>query len=145
MKTIKEIEDEMLSIDKQLETYQALIQRRGDLAQLRLLALRLFPDPKAKGKAPTYEPPAAKPATAIAIRGIVLTHADYLKMALSKNGPLTISQLLIATRAEGWKGSGVDKVDKKRLYVVLYREKHLFRAVGDGKWGLVQKTLAESA
>lgn len=145
MKSIKEIEDEMLAIDKELEKYNLLIQRRGDLAQLRLLTLRLFPDPKAKGKEPTFEPPVPKPATSIAIRATTRNHADYIKQALSKNGPLNISQLLVAARTEGWNGSNIDKVDKKRLYVVLNREKHMFRAVGDGKWGLIQKSLAETA
>lgn len=139
--TIEQIEAEMAEIDKKLEDYQALLDRRGTLAQIRLLTIklrRLEGHPEPNGARTLIGAPEPKSA----VLASALTHSHYLEMALKKNGPLPIGELLTAVRAEGWQGSGEDAIDKRRLYVPLYREKEKFKLGSNGKWSLIQTASA---
>jgi hypothetical protein len=137
MKELKKIDEEIADLEKQLATYKALLQRKSDLQQLRLLTIRLY------GKGGEAQQSPAAPVAAPARNE--LNHADYLRAAITRHGPMPIAEILRAVRADGWQGSGKDKIDKKRLRVVLYRDKSAFRSLGDGRWGLVQGTLAATA
>ena len=131
--SLVKVHEELAEIDRKLAGYQELIQRRQDLQQLRMLLLRLDGIEAKADKKESHAPPlsALPPPDR-------WTHSDHLQAALRKNGPLPITQLLIAVRGNGWQGSGDDAIDKRRLYVPLYREKEKFRLSEDGKWTLVQ-------
>jgi len=132
--TIPEIEAELIQIDKQLERYESLVQRRQDLATLRLLLMKLERSENGSKAQPVPHQP--KGASLAEVASEPMTHAEYIELALAQNGPLAIGDLLTAVRKDGWQGSGDDAVDKKRLYVALYREKEKFNHDPDGRWSL---------
>jgi hypothetical protein len=130
--SLETIDKELEEIESALEEYRALIQRRATLQQLRAIIAKL------ENKEPTI---AALPLPVVPVNGnskqALDSHADYVREALRKSGPLTMSELLEAVRELGWKGSGDDAKDKARLNNPLYRGKGTHFQLRHGKWSLI--------
>jgi hypothetical protein len=128
VKTAQELRAELAELDSKLAEYKTLVNRRADIAQLLDLTERLF------GGGTTGPPAGADRPSANVKR--LSTHADFLAQALVA-GPKDINEILREVRALGWKGSGEDAIDKRRLYVALYRDKARF-SLANGRWRLTQ-------
>jgi hypothetical protein len=104
---VEEIEKEIAEIDAKLETYERLLQRRRDLVMFGDLANKLWG---------IHQPPSRGKTAEVALR-----------VLLSQNSAMDLNTLLEGMRRQGWKDSGNDARDKKRLYVAICKSKHFVR------------------
>jgi hypothetical protein len=124
----QEIDREIADIDNKLKELQALQQRRSDLYNIKLLAQRLWGDPKPSGGANgngAHSMPSV-PANS--------TNAGVAFHVLSSHpNPLSLDELMVGMRTAGWKCSGDDEIDKKRVYAAIYK-KPGFARTPENKW-----------
>jgi hypothetical protein len=124
--TVEAIDKELAQTTAELQEYNQLLQYASDLQQMRLLILRM------SGKLPSTTP---APVTRKAAAGSSAT-SDFAKKALSHHGPLALKTLVQDMREMGWRGSGDNAVDQKRVYAAMFRMKRVFERTDDGKWKL---------
>ena len=123
---IAKIDEEIKQLDEKIAAHQQVVQRRSDLVNLKLLLQRLY-------GIDGHEPPVQ---VASGNGKQQPTTADYARLVLSSgNEPLTLQDLLLKMRNLGWKGSGKDKIDRRRIYAAIYDQEDFGRYMG-GTWGL---------
>jgi hypothetical protein len=110
----QELDREIAEIDEKLKGLHALEQRKAELLTFKRLAQRLFGPNDATVPSET----------------IAFTTAGLILSILQSEGGKTISEILAAARLRGYKGSGNDFVDKKRLLAAMYNLREKFEKDG---------------
>jgi hypothetical protein len=139
--TLKDLKEELASIDGQLAGLRALTVRRTRIAGLIRQWEALY---ESKKKRKTAKPSLEAVAKRKVLTPTAKTNADYAAQAIQKKGPLKIAQLVEEVRALGWVGSGDDVVDRKRIYVSMYETKGRFSRDNKGNWSIAREQ-AEAA
>ena len=123
--TVEEIDREMAVMEKKIQELQKLVQRRNDLSNLKLLTLRLRGERETPLSTQVALPDSENRKAPSGTTG------DLACRILSSRGPMNLSDLMFAMRADGWKGSGEDLRDRKRIYAAMYTAKDRFEQDGN--------------
>jgi len=127
---LADVKKEIETLDSQIAQLEKLRQRRNDLATLWGLAQRVMGFEDSQSVAAQDEPKnSTHPRETVAAMAYRL---------LAEKGDMSIGELLVAMREAGWKGSGQDPVDKRRIYSAIHLKSEF--KLEDGKWeALLQK------
>jgi hypothetical protein len=132
--TVENAQKELERINKELESYAVLIERRKMLEQFVALANQL------SGSRNNSKPRAISPKP----KGEAMTTPEFARSVLERSNPLHLREIIRTMRENGGKGSDNAANAEKTVYVGMMRHPEWFIKVGPNIWSVKRQEKAAS-